>query len=105
MTAAISAAPQRRQRLPYPECARCLVFAERLAQRPPDPPADDAVIKTCSCCGRTYTLREWYGLAFRGYQAPVIPGFTADVRACAGCTSGLSLPMRLTPVLGAQVQL
>jgi hypothetical protein len=97
VAAHLPAAPPRRQSLPHPECARCAVLAARLAQRPPDPPADDTIVKICHCCGRTYTLREWYGLDFRGYMAPVVPGFALDVRACTGCTSGLSLPMRLTP--------
>lgn len=96
MNAAIPAAQPRRQSLPHPECARCLVLSARLAQRPAEPPDDGAVVKRCEC-GRAYTIQEWRRLARVGLQALIDHDACLDLRDCSGCRSTISLPMRLTP--------
>lgn len=95
MDASLSAATPRRQSLPHPECATCLVLSARLAQRPAAHPADGAVVKRCQC-GRAYTLDTWYALARVGLQVTMDHGGCLDLRDCA-CGSSISLPMRLTP--------
>lgn len=96
MAAHLSAAPPRRQSLPHPECARCLVLSARLGQRTTAPPADGAIVKRCAC-GRAYTLEEWYALKREGLQAVIDHVACLDLRSCADCGSCIALPMRLTP--------
>lgn len=96
MAAHLPVVAPRRQSLPHPECARCLVLSARLAQRPAEPPDDGAVVKRCEC-GRAYTIQEWRRLARVGLQALIDHDACLDLRDCAGCGSCISLPMRLTP--------
>lgn len=95
MAASLSAAPPRRQSLPHPECAHCLVISARIAQRPAAQPPEGAVVKRCEC-GRVYTLESWRRLKRVGLQMVMDHDACLDMRDCA-CGSSITLPMRLTP--------